>query len=151
MLSYEVSNHSRPGKESRHNLLYWRYGDYAGVGPGAHGRLTIDGRRWAMESERLPERWAGRITSEGAGYSKLEISASEAAREQVLMNLRIEEGLDIGELAARWAMKISADRLRRLAGFALIAVTPERIAATPKGRLVLNQVIRELCDSLQPL
>lgn len=151
MRAYEVSNHSRPGEESRHNLLYWRYGDYAGVGPGAHGRLTIDGRRWGVESERFPERWAGRIASAGAAYSKFEISACEAAREQVLTNLRIEEGLDIDDLAERWAMTISADRLKRLAKLDLITVTEERIAATAKGRLVLNQVIRELSDSLQPV
>ena len=66
---YEISNHARPGAESRHNLVYWRYGDYAGIGPGAHGRLTLDGARWAIESLRSPEAWLEAVEREGSGVS----------------------------------------------------------------------------------
>ena len=147
---YEVSNHARPGKESRHNLLYWRYGDYAGVGPGAHGRLTVNGERWGVESERLPERWAAGIASDRAGHSMFRIPAAEAAREQVLMNLRITEGLNLADLAQRWGATIPAQRLENLCQLGLISVSRGQVAATPKGRMVLNRVIGELADSLQP-
>jgi coproporphyrinogen III oxidase-like Fe-S oxidoreductase len=148
---YEVSNHARRGDESRHNLLYWRYGEYTGVGPGAHGRLTIDGEQWAMESERLPERWAARIGSNGAGYSMSSVPAAEAAREQVLMNLRITEGLDLAALARRWRMTIAAARVARLRDLDLVAEKNGTVTATPQGRMVLNRVIAELADALQPV
>ncbi len=91
--SYEVSNHASPGAESRQNLLYWRYGDYAGVGPGAHGRLTLDGRRFATSTERLPERWRETVAREGRGLTEMdEISATDAAREHLLMNLPSQRG-----------------------------------------------------------
>jgi oxygen-independent coproporphyrinogen-3 oxidase len=148
MCAYEVSNHASPGGESRHNLLYWRYGDYAGIGPGAHGRLTINGERWALQSERLPERWAARIESGATAFSMVRIPAAEAAREQVLMNLRINEGLHLSSLASRWGMTIPAERLVALQQLRLIKVANGTVSATPRGRLVLNRVIGELAESL---
>ena len=99
--AYEISNHAAPGEESRHNLLYWRYGEYVGVGAGAHGRLVLDGRRHAIVTERQPERWLERV--EGTGHGAMEITAlsdAEQADEALLMGLRLAEGLDLDRLAA---------------------------------------------------
>jgi putative oxygen-independent coproporphyrinogen III oxidase len=147
--AYEISNHARQGQESRHNLLYWRYGDYAGVGPGAHGRLTIEGRRYAVETERLPERWAVRVESTGQGFSLCEVSPRDAAKEHLLMGLRISEGINLAEFATRWQLTPSEARLRRLEEMDLIA-TDGNLTVTNAGRLVLNRVIHELTESLVP-
>lgn len=146
--AYEVSNHARRGCESRHNLLYWRYGDYAGVGPGAHGRLTLGDRRIATDSERLPERWASRIVAEGRGFSLETIENRDAAREHLLMNLRITEGLDLAAFAGRWGLAPSPRAIDELEQMQLIERHGRRINATKPGRLVLNQVVAKLVDSL---
>ena len=89
--AYEVSNHARPGAESRHNRAYWRYDDYVGVGPGAHGRLDLYGRRYATVCERLPERWREKVEKQGHGFAVVEEITSEAgAHENLLMSLRLE-------------------------------------------------------------
>ncbi len=108
--AYEISNHARPGEEARHNMLYWRYGDYAGAGPGAHGRLTLNGRRHATETERLPERWRH------AAMKSEEIAQADAAREHLLMNLRLAEGLDLRRLPRALGLDAGCiARARRLA------------------------------------
>lgn len=147
--SYEVSNYARTGCESRHNLLYWRYGDYAGAGPGAHGRLTLGGQRFATDSERLPERWASRIAAEGRGFSLEAIENRDAAREHLLMNLRISEGLDLTAFSTRWGLAPSPQSINELRQMRLIVQHGDRISATKPGRLVLNQVVAKLADSLQ--
>lgn len=147
--AYEISNHARPGCESQHNLLYWRYGDYAGVGPGAHGRLTLAGHRIATNSERLPERWASRIAREGRAFSLETVENPDAAREHLLMNMRITEGLDLARFAARWGLVPSPESLDELIGMRLVTRCGERITATKPGRLVLNQVVAKLADALQ--
>src|SRR3954469_24397344 len=87
--AYEISNHARPGAESRHNLIYWRYGDYAGVGPGAHGRLSLGGGRTATATIRQPERWQDAVQKDGRAFADfLEVPDGDAAREHLLMNLR---------------------------------------------------------------
>jgi oxygen-independent coproporphyrinogen-3 oxidase len=148
--AYEISNHARPGQESRHNLLYWRYGDYAGVGPGAHGRLTIEGRRYASETERLPEKWAARVGSKGHGFSLSEICPRDAAKEHLLMGLRILEGVNLAEFANRWQLAPSGERLQRLQEMELIVVQHGYLSVTSAGRLVLNRVTHELTESLGP-
>jgi len=98
--AYEVSNYARPGSESRHNLLYWRYGEYAGIGPGAHGRIRIGDARTATVAERHPESWAARVAEAGHGFTELtELSRAEQADEMLLMGLRLSEGIDLDELA----------------------------------------------------
>src|SRR5258707_756407 len=88
--AYEISNHARPGQESRHNLIYWRYGDYAGAGPGAHGRLNLNGRRTATAAIKLPERWRDAVSKGGHGFGEVTpIRDHGAAREHLLMNLRL--------------------------------------------------------------
>ena len=97
--AYEVSNYARPGSESRHNLLYWRYGEYAGIGPGAHGRIVADGRRHATVAERNPEAWAARVETTGSGnVEMIELTRAEQADEMLLMGLRLSEGIDFGRL-----------------------------------------------------
>jgi len=148
--AYEISNHARPGQESRHNLLYWRYGDYAGVGPGAHGRLTVAGRRYLAVTERLPERWAARVESTGRGFSLTEIPRREAAKERLLMGLRISEGINLKDFASRWELRPSEECLARLEDINLIATGNSYLTVTNAGRLLLNRVTHELTESLVP-
>ena len=99
--AYEISNHARPGAECRHNLVYWRGHDYAGVGPGAHGRLTIDGRRVATATEKRPEAWLMRVEETGTGFTVDEkLTSGEAADEYLLMGLRLAEGIDTARYSA---------------------------------------------------
>src|SRR5690606_31430131 len=99
MPAYEVSNHARPGAESRHNLTYWRYGDYAGIGPGAHGRLTRGPGKIATATERRPETWLDLVENQGHGMVEQEqLGRDEQADELLLMGLRLREGVDL----ARW-------------------------------------------------
>ncbi|HKD22091.1 MAG TPA: radical SAM family heme chaperone HemW [Rhizomicrobium sp.] len=143
--AYEISNHARPGQECRHNLIYWRYGDYAGVGPGAHGRLVLNGERVATAAERLPERWQEKVAREGHGYVELQrIGDSDAAREHLLMNLRLSEGFDLADYESRWAVSLDRSRIADLAETDLVRLEKGRLAATARGRLVLNSVIAAL-------
>ena len=147
LASYEVSNYARPGAESRHNLVYWRYSDYAGVGPGAHGRLTLDGRRMATEAERLPEKWLAAVEQCGSSIALTDIS-TEAAREHLLMALRLAEGIDLGAYRKRWKVTPSSSRIADLSANGLITIEGTRLRATARGRLVLNAVISQLADGL---
>jgi oxygen-independent coproporphyrinogen-3 oxidase len=143
--AYEISNHARPGSEARHNLLYWRYGAYAGVGPGAHGRLDLNGKRIATQTERLPERWRENVARAGHGLiEQSEIAPEDAAREHLLMNLRLAEGLDLAAYRARWGTAPDAARTASLAEHGLLTLDGDRLTATPRGRLLLNSVIAEL-------
>lgn len=143
--AYEISNHARPGQESRHNLIYWRYGDYAGVGPGAHGRLNLNGKRTATAAIKLPERWRDTVNKTGHGFAEMTpIGDAEAAREHLLMNLRLAEGLDLIAYEARWKTRLDAARIAALLEQGFLSRTNNRLAATPAGRLLLNRVIEEL-------
>jgi len=143
--AYEISNHARPGAEARHNLLYWRYGTYAGVGPGAHGRLELDGRRVATETEKLPERWRELVARHGHGLrEQMPIASEDAAREQLLMNLRLREGIDLGAYRERWGRCVDSKRMAALVEQGLLRLEGERLRATPRGRLLLNSVIAAL-------
>ena len=143
--AYEISNHARPGAEARHNLLYWRYGTYAGVGPGAHGRLELDGRRVATETEKLPERWRELVARHGHGLrEQMSIASEDAAREQLLMNLRLREGIDLGAYRERWGRCVDSKRMAALVEQGLLRLEGERLRATPRGRLLLNSVIAAL-------
>ena len=144
--AYEVSNHARPGAESRHNLTYWRYGDYAGIGPGAHGRLSIGGVKVATATERMPERWLEMVETRGAGHSEIEeLELEEQADELLLMGLRLTEGIDL----ARWEQLsghgIDTEREAFLIehGF-LERIGNSRIRCTPKGMLILDAVVADL-------
>ncbi len=143
--AYEISNHARAGQESRHNLIYWRYGDYAGAGPGAHGRVDLGGRRTATAAIRLPERWRDAVLKTGHGFSEITpLSHAQAAREHLLMNLRLTEGIDLPAYEQRWGAGLDAARIAALAAQDFLALEEGRLTATPKGRLLLNRVIEEL-------
>lgn len=143
--AYEVSNHARPGSESRHNLLYWRGHDYAGVGPGAHGRITTDGAKHAMSATKSPEAWLTQVEVSGRGLASEEtLSAADSADEYLLMGLRLSEGIDLARLAAINGSALDDARISALESEGLLARRDTRLAATPIGRLVLNRLILEL-------
>ncbi|MBC8021331.1 MAG: coproporphyrinogen III oxidase [Methyloceanibacter sp.] len=143
--AYEVSNHARPGSESRHNLLYWRGADYAGIGPGAHSRIGASGTTRALAAIKSPERWLAEVEASGHGLEADEVlSAEQAADEYLLMGLRLSEGIDLERLAAIDGRVLAEDRVGALARDGLIARHGTRLAATPKGRLVLDRLIVEL-------
>jgi oxygen-independent coproporphyrinogen-3 oxidase len=143
--AYEISNHAAPGAECRHNLLYWRYGDYAGVGPGAHGRLQIGAKRIATSTERLPERWRQSVDRSGHGLvEQTEIANADAAREHLLMNLRLAEGLDLAAYEQRWNVSLDRGRIAELEADGLLQQAGGMLKATPRGRLVLNGLIAAL-------
>jgi putative oxygen-independent coproporphyrinogen III oxidase len=143
--AYEVSNHARPGSESRHNLLYWRGHDYAGIGPGAHSRITVDGAKRAFSATKSPEGWLAEVEASGHGLASDDVlSAEEAAEEYLLMGLRLSEGIDLNRLAAIDRRGLDQDRVSALASQGLLIRDGNRLAATAKGRLVLNRMILEL-------
>ena len=145
--AYEISNHARPGSESRHNLIYWRYGDYAGVGPGAHGRLSLKGRRMATATQRLPERWQDAVTKTGRAFAEVvAVSDADAAREHLLMNLRLAEGIDLAAYEKRWGARPNAEKIAGLSDQGLLTLAGEILTATPRGRLLLNAVISKLLN-----
>jgi oxygen-independent coproporphyrinogen-3 oxidase len=190
--AYEISNHARPGDESRHNLNYWRYGEYVGVGPGAHGRLLVNRLRHATVAERHPETWVEQVERAGHGLTTVEaLTADEEADEMLLMGLRLAEGLDLARLetvtGVRPGAKMVADLearglIERLSPTAHAGVRsgiassslvgeihgclgpgepPERhdrqlsfpasrIRATPRGRMLLNEIVLRISASLGP-
>jgi putative oxygen-independent coproporphyrinogen III oxidase len=146
--AYEVSNHAAPGHQCRHNLIYWRSGDYAGVGPGAHSRLTgADGRRIGLATERHPEQWRARVEAHGhAVIEEIVIDATEQGEEYVLMGLRLGEGIELERYERLSGQVLEPAKLDTLAssGFLTRSADGRRIAATPAGRRVLNALIAEL-------
>jgi putative oxygen-independent coproporphyrinogen III oxidase len=143
--AYEVSNHARPGSESRHNLLYWRGHDYAGVGPGAHSRISADGTKRALSAIKSPEGWLAEVEARGHGLASDDaLSAEQAADEYLLMGLRLSEGIDLARLAGIDGRALDEARLIALESDGLLTHQGDRLAATPSGRLVLNRLILEL-------
>jgi len=146
--AYEVSNHARPGSESRHNLIYWRAGDYAGVGPGAHGRLTLGGKRWATEAPKGPDAWLTQVEATRVGEALREVVApADQALEYLMMALRLNEGVSRQRFASLAGRSINAARIARMVEIGMIEAAGDRIKATMGGRMVLNSLITELaCD-----
>jgi len=149
LLPYEVSNYARPGAESRHNLTYWRYADYAGIGPGAHGRLTLGSDLWATRRHRAPEIWAERVARDGHGTAEqIALGAAEKAREMLLMGLRLTEGIDAARFAARTGVAladaIDADVLTQAEAEDYVRVADGRLAALAAGRLRLDALLAAL-------
>ncbi|MGG5810806.1 radical SAM family heme chaperone HemW [Falsiroseomonas sp. CW058] len=147
LLPYEVSNYAKPGAESRHNLAYWRYGDYLGIGAGAHQRLTMpDGTLLAARRHRAPEEWLARVNRDGHAVTEEEaLSPLDRAREALLMGLRLTEGVDPRRIEARSTLPFDqAVDLRMLDGLAeegLLAWRDGRLVATPDGRLRLDALL----------
>jgi len=148
--AYEVSNHATPGEESRHNLAYWRYGDYVGVGPGAHGRHRGAAlRKIATEDLKSPFAWASQVEATGHGREEsVLLEARAEAEEAVLMGLRIREGLDVRRMEALTGFRPAASTLAMLESERLIERQGDRISTTSAGRLVLNAVVEAVASSL---
>lgn len=144
MAGYEISNHAKPGAESRHNLIYWRYGDYAGIGPGAHGRLTLNGTRYATETQLAPGAWLEAV-NKGNGESLREsLSSEDAAAEYLMMGMRLTEGLDMVRYTQISGRALPQSKLADLADLGMVTISDQRLRATNQGRAVLNAVLREL-------
>jgi oxygen-independent coproporphyrinogen-3 oxidase len=142
LAAYEISNHARRGQESRHNLTYWRYGDYAGVGPGAHGRRL--GMRTARH--RKPENFLAGVRRNGHGMAEeAPLSLAEAADEALVMGLRLSEGVDVGAISARTGKDVvDWRRVERLVASGHLTRAGERIALTSAGRLLLDHILGEI-------
>ena len=143
--AYEISNHARPGEESRHNLAYWRYRPYAGIGPGAHGRRA--GR--ATRRHRKPENWLKALARGGHGIEEeLEVTPSEQASEALLMGLRLREGVDLERIAALGGREIDLlldlPAVERLASHGLLVLQENRLRATAAGMLLLDAILAEI-------
>lgn len=148
MPAYEVSNHARPGAESRHNLTYWRYGDYAGVGPGAHGRLSRGGTKIATATERKPETWLERVEADGHGMVEQEmLEREEQADELLLMGLRLREGIDLVRWQQLSGRELDPAREEFLLGHGFLErLGNSRIRCTPSGMLILDSVVADLAS-----
>ncbi|WP_029010914.1 radical SAM family heme chaperone HemW [Azospirillum halopraeferens] len=147
--AYEISNHARPGEACRHNLTYWRYGDYVGVGPGAHGRLTLDGGKFATRAHRAPEVWLERGAGHGHGAHAPEpVPPAERGTELLMMGLRLAEGVERARLVAESGRDlpdlVDGAALDRLAGAGFLEVDDRTVRATDAGRQRLNAVLAAL-------
>ncbi len=143
--AYEVSNHAQSGQESRHNLIYWRGGDYAGIGPGAHGRLTLDGERLATETPLAPMGWLRAVEVRDSGeLQRRAISTTDQATEYLIMGLRLREGVDRARLMPLSGSSDFGGAVDRLVDFGMISVTEDSLTVTEQGRPVLNAILRDL-------
>jgi oxygen-independent coproporphyrinogen-3 oxidase len=143
--AYEISNHARPGAECRHNLAYWRYQDYAGIGPGAHGRLTLGSTKYATRQHRLPEKWLAAVETKGTGIEETAaIDHETAVEEMLMMGLRLVEGVSRARLecaAGCEAETLFGSNLAPLIEGGFLTLDAKRLAATPAGRQRLNAVL----------
>lgn len=143
--AYEVSNHARDMCESRHNLIYWRGGDYIGIGPGAHGRLTLGGTRFATETRPQPLFWIDQVETTGSGtMSSTPISGADQAVEYLMMSLRLREGSSLARFAGLNGEALSDASISWLCHEGFLSRSGDRISATAQGRPVLNAILREL-------
>ncbi len=144
--AYEISNHARPGAECRHNLVYWRGDEYAGIGPGAHGRLEIDGRRYATATEKRPESWLMRVEASGHGLTVDEpLTREERADEFLLMGLRLAEGIDPNRFAAIAGRSLDPKRVADLRAEGAVETTPAgHLRVTQACFPVLDAVVADL-------
>ena len=143
--AYEISNHAATGHESRHNLLYWRYGEYAGVGPGAHSRLAAGENRRAIMAEKHPETWRSLVNAHGNGIiADITVAPHDQASEYLLMGLRITEGIDLDRYTALAGREIDSSKIAGMKSMGLIKRIGPRLMATADGRKLLNAVIAEL-------
>ena len=143
--AYETSNHARPGAESRHNMVYWRYGDYVGIGPGAHGRVQVGRTRNAQATEKHPEMWLAQVEIEGHGLITDEaLSPEEQSDEYLLMGLRLTEGIDIHRYEAISGRRLSRSQIESLAADGFVTEDDGRIRVTPMGAPLLDTIVADL-------
>lgn len=147
--AYEISNHARPGQESLHNLTYWRYGDYVGIGPGAHGRLTLESQKFATRGHRAPDIWLKQTADKGNGAHPFEEIAPRARLEEALMmGLRLQEGVPVSRLSDEadvdWTTIIPAPRIQAMVSEGMLIADDTRLTATPEGLQRLNGLLSYL-------
>jgi putative oxygen-independent coproporphyrinogen III oxidase len=149
LAAYEISNHARSGGECRHNLAYWRYQDYVGIGPGAHGRITLDGVKHATRRRRAPETWLAAVEREGHGLEERVALAPEQRRaEMLMMGLRLAQGIERDHFRAEAGVALEdaldGDRLADLVAGGFLVLDEGGLRATPAGRQRLNSVLAAL-------
>ena len=143
--AYEVSNHAKSGQESRHNLIYWRMGDYVGIGPGAHGRLTLNRQRWATEAPKQPGAWLQMVEAGLAGEAPRSASSrDDHTMEYLLMSLRLAEGSDMARFRAISGYDLPEAKLRDLETAGLVRRDGGQLITSAEGRLLLNAILRDL-------
>jgi putative oxygen-independent coproporphyrinogen III oxidase len=144
--AYEISNHARPGEECRHNLVYWRGQEYVGIGPGAHGRLNIDGRRYATETDKKPEGWLSQVEAQGHGLTVDEkLQPGEVADEFLLMGLRLAEGIEPARFTALAGRTLDPVRISFLRDGGAVETTQDgRLRVTQSGFPLLDAVVADL-------
>jgi len=143
--AYEISNHAREGAESRHNLIYWQAGDYGGIGPGAHGRLTLAQGRVATDTPLSPTQWLEQVEQTGSGEaSRKTLSKSDQAGEYLMMGLRLTQGISLSRYQSIAKAQLDDKKIKFLSELGMINLTDDTLVATAKGRPVLNSIIREL-------
>lgn len=145
---YEVSNFAQAGSESRHNLVYWRYGDFVGVGPGAHGRITLGSEKFGTSTHLLPELWLENVETTGSGeLVRDHILQNEQADEYAIMGLRLKEGISLSRLEALRGFPIERNKINDLSDMSMVTLEDDTLRATDDGRVVLNSVLKELLSS----
>ena len=149
LADYEISNFAKPGQESRHNLTYWRYGDYVGIGPGAHGRLTLGGDKIATRQHRAPEAWLDLVERDSHATRQRDlVPRTERVNEMLMMGLRLKEGVPLARIEAEstqpFAQALDQARVRRLVDGGFLSLTDDRLAATQSGRQRLDAVLAAL-------
>lgn len=143
--AYEVSNHAKIGAQSTHNRIYWTYGDYVGIGPGAHGRVTLNGQRFATETALAPGAWMNAVRSTGSGEAnKTALSTDDQAVEFLLMGLRLNDGVDLNRLPNAGSNYLN--NINGLIDIGMLSRTENQLKTTTTGRPVLNAVLRQLLD-----
>lgn len=145
MPAYEVSNHARAERECRHNLVYWRYGHYLGIGPGAHGRVGRDTSTFERQSHLMPETWLNGVTQSGHGLSGDRVlSNKERSEEYLLMSLRLKEGSNLSRFASISGCDLDSEVIGQLCDDGFLQRSNDRIWTTQNGRMVLNEILRQL-------
>ena len=146
--AYEISNHAAEGSACRHNLVYWRAHDWIGIGPGAHGRLSVGGGRLGLATRRSPAGWLDSVDANGHGIETVtEDDAGDAVAEMLMMGLRLDEGVSLSAVAARHGDAgtfIDPDTLAGLVAAGMLAQDGDRVRVTPPGRLLLDRILSEL-------
>lgn len=143
--AYEISNYAKEGAESRHNMIYWRYGDYLGIGPGAHGRITLNGTKQATTTPSLPEAWLQKVQSQGHSFQSDEvISKPEQAEEYLMMSLRLSEGTSLSRFQSLYGAPLNQIKINALVEQNLVTCRNDTLTATQSGRMILNAILKEL-------
>ena len=146
MSSYEVSNHARDGAQSRHNLIYWQYGDYIGIGPGAHGRLTTGGHRWATECHSNPTKWLTEAVTGHTEKPRSRLSIEDQTAEFLLMGLRLKEGVSLKRYQSLAGTPLALNGVSELVDLGLVEIKNDRLVVLKQGFIVLNAIIAKLLE-----